>query len=72
METQFFSWQGWDEIDVLALQFYDIETAVDLPGIPKGTKAKDAAMYYDKGIMEINTEDGTSHKFRIKLVAEEM
>jgi len=36
METQLFTWTNWEKHDEGILSFYQVQTVVDLPGIPVG------------------------------------
>ena len=74
MEQQLFTWDGWDQHDFATFSYCEVETIVDLPGIPCGSKFDGANVCYHKGVLEFwndNTTGEVLHKFKLKLQVEE-
>ena len=69
MESQFFTYDGWDQQDTMAFTYYKIITAIELPGIPKGSKFSVADIDYATGKMRFWDDAGSSvlHEFKLKL-----
>ena len=59
---------GWDELDFMAIQFYDAELALDIPGFgSKGDIFECVSFDYNKGIIQFHY--GTDYKeFQLDLV----
>ena len=68
MEKQLFKWDGWDEADTMTFIYYNVETIVDLPGIPVGSKFSSATVCYEQGVVELYDDNDTiTHKFYLNL-----
>ena len=50
-----FSWKSWDEQDVLANTYYDVEFTDDFGEFKKGDKFKSIFVDYGEGIIEAYT-----------------
>lgn len=47
------SWEGWDELDIFANQFYDAKLAIDLGPYKKGDVLAFVALDLQRSIIEI-------------------
>ncbi len=73
MEQRLFKNAGWDQQDTLGFTFYDVQTIVDLPGVPSGTRFSVADIDYGNGILRFWNEAGDEvvHEFNLSLKVEE-
>jgi len=72
MEQQLFKNNGWDQQDTMAFTFYNVQTIVDLPNTPSGTRFAVADVDYSTGILQFWNEAGDTvvHTIQLKLQAE--
>lgn len=73
LENQLFAWQGWDEMGVSCLQFYDVELIVPIGEFPVGHKFSSAFMDNEKSIVCFYDANDKESKFKLNLsVGEEI
>jgi hypothetical protein len=74
IETQIFEWNGWDELDFMALQFYDCTLKIDIGPYKVGDKISNIAMMFDTSTIAFYDEYGNETflgKIKISVVPNE-
>lgn len=74
LEQQFFAWDGWDEYDVLGLQFYDCKMVADLGPLKAGHEYDVITLDYSTGTCEAykSGDDEPSISFKFTLTPAEV
>ena len=68
LESQIFTWDGWDQNDVMCVQFYDVELIVPVGEFPIGYKFSCAALNGDNSsITFYDLDDEVGHTFELKV-----
>lgn len=57
IEREYFTWEGWDEMDTSCLYFYNCELIRDIADIPKGTKVPGIHCDHQKSLMQIHLDE---------------
>lgn len=64
-----FLWDGWDQIEVNFMQFYNVDFYQDFGPFLKGENFSSVSVDYLKGILEAYSEDGKEVIKRCKFTA---
>jgi hypothetical protein len=65
------NWDNWDQLDTIALQFYNGTLVIDVGDVKAGTKIECCVIDFEKGIVEIVDNQGDNlSKMSIKLSLE--
>lgn len=67
LEQDLFSWEGWDEMDIMAINFHDIILKKDIGNLKKGSKFEWATIDFKSSQLEIGINENKSEKFKLKL-----
>lgn len=54
-----FKWAGWDDLDTLVFNFYDVIFTGDFGVFKEGESFSSISVFYDKGLIEAYNEEGT-------------
>jgi hypothetical protein len=72
LEQDLFSWAGWDEADIMSIQFYDVVLKVDIGKYKKGTKFEWACIDFQTSTLELGESADKSEKFGLHLNIEDL
>jgi hypothetical protein len=67
MEQDWFTFEGWDELDVLCHQYYDCILKRAIGEYPIGTPVSIIIMNYGTGVCELRFDNATSVEFKMSL-----
>lgn len=67
LECQLFTWENWDEMNVMSFQFYDVELIVPIGKFPVGHKFDSAYIDGENSILAFYDADNNETKFRLRL-----
>lgn len=57
MESQFFDWAGWDQLDLMTFAFYDCVLTHPIGKFKTGSEFDQIVMAYDHGKVELHRGD---------------
>jgi hypothetical protein len=60
LETTLFDWDGWDSVDSMCIQFYDIVLKKQIGKYPIGTKFKYACIDFQSATLTLGQKDDNS------------
>lgn len=71
LESQFFTWKGWDEPDTGAFHFYNCVLNTDIGSFKKGDKIQCVFFSIVESVMEFYDENAKEiGKFKLKISAQ--
>lgn len=63
IESELFTWKGWDEMDTSCQYFYDCELIKNIADIPAGTKIKGIHCDHQRSFMQLDfDEEGEDYR----------
>lgn len=57
MEKTLFTWEGWDQQDLMAFTFYNVKLLIPIGPFPVGWKCNSADINYDTGTLQLRNGD---------------
>ena len=70
MESELFSWEGWDMHGSLAFMFYKVKLKVAIGDLPIGKTFSTAFVDYTNGLLQFD-EEGVSYLFQLHFIVGE-
>jgi len=67
LEGQLFTWEDWDEMSVMSLQFYRVTLIVPVGEFPIGHKFETAFIDGEKSVLALYDKDNNETKFHLNL-----
>ena len=67
IEQEYFSFEAWDDVDVMCIQFYDCVLKKDIGKSKAGEKIGSICIDYNHSIIELYSDDGKTSIGRYKL-----
>lgn len=71
MESELFSWEGWDMQGALAFTYYRVKLKVAIGDFPIGKTFSTAFIDYTNGLLQFDDEEGVSYQFRLHFTVKE-
>lgn len=71
MEQQLFTWENWDDIDTLAVMYYNVMLKVAIGPFKPGAQLESVYLDYDKSIIQVWKDNKSIWEGALRLVVEE-